>query len=67
MPNIFQNGSNSIRKTAPPEKSEPEPFLEKRSPAKQSLIGAVAAARLTKERDGKRKTEREKKKKAKNT
>ena len=67
MPNVFQNGSNSIKKAAPPEKSEPEPFLEKRSPAKQSLIGAVAAARLTKERDGKRKTEREKKKKAKNT
>jgi len=28
LPNVFENGSSSTKKTAPLEKPEPEPFLE---------------------------------------
>jgi hypothetical protein len=32
LPNVFRNGSSSIRKTAPAEEPEPESFLEKPEP-----------------------------------
>ena len=32
LPNVFQNGSNSIREAAPSKESEPELFLEKPEP-----------------------------------
>jgi hypothetical protein len=32
LPNVFQNGFGSIRKAAPPEEPEPEPFLEEPEP-----------------------------------
>jgi hypothetical protein len=27
LPNVFQNGSNSIQRAAPPEEPEPDPFF----------------------------------------
>jgi hypothetical protein len=32
LSNVFQNDSSSIRKAAPPEELEPEPFLEEPEP-----------------------------------
>jgi hypothetical protein len=37
LPNVFENGFSSIRKAAPPEEQEPEPFLKEPEPCQTSL------------------------------
>jgi hypothetical protein len=36
LPNVFENGFSSIRKAAPPEVQEPEPFLKEPEPCQAS-------------------------------
>jgi hypothetical protein len=36
LPNVFQNGFNSIEKAAPLEEPEPEPFSEEPEPCQSS-------------------------------